>query len=60
MFSESSVLSGFDFVLLRASVSPKKQNGGLLETKDFLAARPNLHFVSSPTRLGRAQSVALW
>ena len=42
------------------SVPPKKQNGGLLETKDFLAARPSLHFVSSPTRLGRAQSVALW
>ena len=38
----------------------KKQNGGMLETKDFLALAPRLHFVSFPTRLGRAQSTALW
>jgi hypothetical protein len=65
VFSESSVLSGFDFVLLRASVSPKKQNLWLLETKDL--AYPNTEAKNRPAQpsffphqTGRAQSVALW
>ena len=51
--SAASVRSdlALDFVLLGASVPPKKQNGGLLERKGLLATAASLHFVSSPTRL---------
>ena len=48
--SAASVRSdlALDFVLLGASVPPKKQNGGLLERKGLLATAASRHFVSSP------------